>query len=208
MGAWEFTYAYNKANPLHGHSDRLGWAILSLKNELAFNGHRANMILRTQVFGSGTDIATREFQSANPQCGRSDGVIGFKTAMVLWRRRKVATEEVFVIPDHWLAKQITLESANDPAATGMADKRDRGLSQISSLHHPEITDSMAFNAAYSINWHGKQLKLAHAHFNGDWEAAIVSWNVGWGGAAIWIRDGKPEDSRAGKYLTAVKGAPW
>jgi hypothetical protein len=208
-GAWSQFYK----SPMAGHNDDEGWAILSLKGELAYNGFRGLMNLKTQTFGRGTEQATWRFQHANSDCGKPDGVIGPMTAMVLWRKRKLAVEKRYGIPDNWLAKQITHESANDPAARGYVDPRDRGLSQISSLHHPEVSDKQAFTASYSMPWHGEMLAQAAKLFYGDWEAAVVSWNLGLGGARTWVLDGKPQTrggmtSPAWVYLNRVKNAAW
>jgi soluble lytic murein transglycosylase-like protein len=207
-GAWNQFYR----NPMTGHDDDEGWAILSLKRELAYNGYPDGMKLSTQTFGKGAEQATKEFQQAHPDCGPADGIIGPKTAMVLWRKQKLEVERKNGIPDHWLAKQITHESANDPAARGYIDQNDRGLDQISKIHHPEVSDKQAFTASFSIPWHGEMLYEAAAIFL-DWEVAVVSWNVGIGGARVWLELGKPQTrggltSPAWIYLQQVKNAAW
>ena len=61
---------------------------------------------------------------------------------------------------------------------------DRGVAQLNSLFHPEISDEQAFDPEFAINYAAKLLAGHLKQFNGDYNRAIASYNVGPGGASI------------------------
>lgn len=60
---------------------------------------------------------------------------------------------------------------------------DRGIAQINSIAHPDITDQQAFDPSFAIPWAANRLSAAQQHFN-NYNRAIASYNVGMGGANI------------------------
>ena len=54
---------------------------------------------------------------------------------------------------------IRCESQFDPQAVGEVDRRDRGLVQINSFFHPQVSDAEAFDPRFAIRymvWHWSQ----------------------------------------------------
>lgn len=215
MSAWSLYY--RRERPLHyGHNDAYGYAVLGIKNELAFNGFHGAMNLTNQVLGDQADKEIRAFQK--DQRLEVDGVVGPSTALSLFRKRALQLESADNIPNHLLSRLKTLESGNDPGAIGVVDPRDRGLLQINSGAHPDVSDAEAFNPAFSLQFAATRLSDAHLRL-GDWDAAIASWNVGETYAKRWLEAGKPASGgpqlgnedvyvRATKYVTLVKKQPY
>lgn len=61
--------------------------------------------------------------------------------------------------------------------------RDRGVAQINSVAHPEVTDEQAYDPSFAIPFLASELAKSSKRFNGDLSQAIASYNVGVGGVA-------------------------
>jgi len=88
--------------------------------------------------------------------------------------RRIATEEL-VDPD--LAIRVALcESCLDPNAknTNTDGSIDRGIYQINSKWHPEVTADQAFDAEFSIRFFCKAFKAGHLDW---WNASKICWNL-------------------------------
>lgn len=221
VGAWAYGYfRYTEGQPLMGgvYPDRAGIAALAFKKEYNYNGYDGSGIgcplALTPWYGECAAAVTARFQKNQSLKGLTSGVLGPTVARVLFRKRTHEIEAQYSIPDELLGKLRQLESANDPAALGYLDDRDRGLLQINSYYHPEVSDDEAFDPAFALDWGGMQLKSAYNTFN-DWDVAVAAHNVGWGGAEDWQNAGKPADggpvwfpqlySRATQYVSLVRG---
>lgn len=200
MGAW--TSAYRRGDTATAGTPR-AYGILAIKAELVYRGF-AGMAVESTTFGRGTDRAVRKFQKIMGLA--VDGIVGPNTARALFRKRVSEIEAAFGIPDHLLCKLKSLESSNDPGATGWVDPQDRGLYQINEGFHPEVTDDLAFDPDYAGRWTGRALRAAFNTFK-DWDVAIASHNVGTGGATEWQKAGKPAGTRAAEYVHLVRNAP-
>lgn len=220
VGAWAYGYLrYDPPKALMGGlgSDRAGIACLAFKNEYLFNGYTGQGIncplAITPWYGECAAAVTARFQKNQSLKGLTSGVLGPTVAKVLFRKRSEEVEAQYSIPDNLLSKLKSLESANDPAAIGYLDERDRGLLQINSYFHPDVSDDEAFDPAFSLDWGGKNLKSAFNTFK-DWDVAIAAHNVGWGGAEVWQDAGKPAEggsilfpslyTRATQYVSLVR----
>jgi hypothetical protein len=60
---------------------------------------------------------------------------------------------------------------------------DRGMAQINSYWHPEISDQQANDPNFAINWAAKTLSGHLQNFGGDYGKAIAAYNIGEGGAS-------------------------
>jgi hypothetical protein len=185
MGAWDRNYSVG----MSGHNDPTGYAIAAIKHLLNEQGYNKGLHMRTQVFGEGMLNTVLYYQTR--QGLAIDGVVGPLTMAKLLLRLKVTTETLFSIPVQFVRKMVDLESANDPGAFALhPDSVDRGLCQINSVQRPGVTDLEAYDPYYALNYLAKDLADAERHLD-DWDAAVVSWNVGVGGAEAWLKAGKP-----------------
>lgn len=210
--AWTTTYKYGLSAPAE---TALGYGIVSIKRELYYNGFGKNLVLSTPYFGDAAANRTREFEKAKGLY--VDGKVGPTVARVLFRKRALNQEALNGIPDHLLAELKTLESANDPAATGYVDPGDHGLMQIHMAFHPDISDAQAFDPAFSVPWGARYLTSADAQLD-DWDAAVASYNVGAYYAGLWLQAGKPTSgmmlgntdifATAYHYVHLVRSAQW
>lgn len=181
MAAWEKYYRYGlKGDP----GTPLAYGIVALKKELDSNGFGKGLVLNTPYFGDAMRNRTKEFQAARNLT--VDGVIGPATALELFRWRV----KLELLPEDLLGKLIKLESGYDPAAVGTVDKRDRGLCQINSSAHPDVSDEEAFEPAFSIPWAARYLRKNY-NLMGDWNGAIASYNMGFFYADKWVEAGLP-----------------
>lgn len=193
MSAWSVYYSYG-FRPDFGSPHAYG--LLALKRELAYNGCGQGLVLDIPVFGDAMRARTREWQER--MTIHADGVIGPGTARSLFRKRVHDGELQYRIPYQYICKQISLESAWDPGATGSVDPRDRGLVQINAGAHPEVSDAEAFDPAFAIPWSAKVLR-GHYDELRDWDAALAAHNIGLYYARKWLAAGKP----ASGVLTAT-----
>jgi peptidoglycan hydrolase-like protein with peptidoglycan-binding domain len=183
-GVWETYYKLN----LNGmDNDRLGFAIRTVKEELVYNGYdKPEIKLDLAIFGNYAVSNTKDFQKANGL--EVDGVIGPKSLLVLSRKRATELENQYRIPDHRLARQKTGESANDPNAVG--PDNDTGPLQIVPKYHPGMTLKEMVSLKDSLTYGAQQMKAAYNDI-GDWDGAMVAWNIGWTRARAWVQAGKP-----------------
>lgn len=222
VGAWAYGYfKYVDGQSLMGglYPDRAGRAALAFKKEFNYNGYDGSglkcPLAITPWYGECAAKVCAQFQK-NQSLLRSTtaGTLGPTVARYLLRKRTHEMEAKYQIPDQLLGKLRQLESANDPAAVGYLDERDRGLLQINSYFHPEVSDDEAFDIEFSLDYGGKELHLGFNTFE-DWDVAVAAHNVGWGGAQDWLNADKPADggpmwfpqlySRATQYVALVRG---
>lgn len=168
-------------------------------------------------WGPGTDAATKAWQSWKGTAfdGRPmlvDGIYGQQTARTMWEPRLLnafsqkanafafmpSTENIEMLNDYAKAT-VMLESAWDVAAVGYTTPRDLGLCQINTGAH-NVTPDQAFDPNFAFNF---KANLVLNNFNyslGDLQIAMVSYNVGQGGAWNWHKAGRPNDWAAARYL--------
>ncbi len=82
----------------------------------------------------------------------------------------------YKVPWRLLVAQDIIESRLNQYATNynINGSWDRGIAQINSLAHPNISMFQAFNPVFAINWQARQL----AKWNGDWWDALAQYNSG------------------------------
>lgn len=217
-GAW-FLGGYRKGmagtlgESLDLHAlDNLGWTLRSWKYELLYNGFRGSMVLDSPVFGEAADLMIRAFQ-AHEGLLQVDGVIGPATGRALLWRRMNDTSHDFGVPLGDIVGIVGHESSFDIGAIGERDNSDRGPTQ-SHCYPSGPSLSQGIRPALALRRlasHLTQMRIAY-----DDDTAVVSWNVGDGGAGWWHDQGKPsagspswwpyEDlgARCTSYLAAVR----
>lgn len=183
------------------------------------------------IWGPRTDAAFRKFQSLNIDPGTGlkltvDGQCGRQDTRALWTPLIDAYEDFASIPDHLLRGLLNNESILDPGAVGeitiyvrdggIKEYRgvDRGLAQINSMAHPEITWAQAFDAPYAISYAAARLRSTFDSLKAKypsradsvhWDAAVESHNSPvWGQS--WAKYGFPPNDQAITYVRAVKNA--
>lgn len=213
MSAWEFGF-YKRGFLPAGNRQIAG--VHAVKQGLIANGFSAGIDLTANVFGDAASRQAGEFQRAHLLT--DDGVVGPTTARHLWRRYVEAEEQKQSIPDHWLGKLATLESANDPVAQGTLDKDDWGLVQVNLRFHPGISLAQAWSPAFIVPWAASVLHGARSSLD-SWKAAVASWNIGSTYAHQWAQADYPatggptigtDDSfeRATEYVRLVGSQPY
>jgi hypothetical protein len=194
MGAWSQYYAKG----MTGFNDPQGLGILALKTLLSKQKCGRGLDMTTQHFGSTMEQRVRDFQEKEGRL-QVDGVVGPKTAAALLLAPKTRAEAIAKIPNRLVARVIDVESANDPGAFVIhADSVDRGLGQINSKQRPDVTDEQAYDPYFVVGYLARDLSEAEAILS-DWDAAVVSWNVGVGGARKWLKEGKPMHLMEGDF---------
>ncbi len=200
MGAWTSYYKYPD---WYTEGTPQGFAILAFKKQLISLGFGKNINPDSLQFGNFVRDRVKEFQTANGL--EVDGVIGPKTSKALWKPLVLKAEEASNIPDNLVCKKTGLESGWDPAAVGVVDLRDRGLNQINSGAHPEVSDEQAFSPFFSLAWAAGYL-ADHYSVTKDWDAALAAYNVGLFYAKRWLQAGKPAEgvfTSSGKDIAIV-----
>lgn len=123
-------------------------------------------------------------------------------------------EQQYGIPSGLLRALLTWESGLNPLARGVnpGGSVDRGIAQINSRWHPEVSDAEAYNPQYAIPWAAQYLAQLHSQC-GDWPEAVQAYNVGHCAApgayaqhvlSLW--QGAPAAASAGGRTAAQAGA--
>lgn len=173
------------------------------------------------IFGPMVDRAVRKFQTNNGLV--VDGQFGRASARALFTPAIDAAEDTYDIPSHFLRGMINAESALDPGAVGYyiyygeeLSYRgvDRGVGQINSKAHPEISWLSAFNYRFAADYTADRLRdtfnslrrtYPTTSISALWDAAIVSHNNPSAGR-LWARNGVPPTEAAALYVSKVKTA--
>lgn len=215
MSAWSNPNEYKKHDPLKVYDEGtpLAYAVKAIKRELEFRGYsRTGFDPSVPFIGAQADKLIREFQRDSNLA--VDGTAGPMTCRKLFARRcALEQSRAPKIPDDLVWKLIRLESGFDPGATGSADPHDRGLAQINSVHHPNVSDAQAFDPAFSIPFVARGMRTVYVDCH-DWDGAIAAHNVGAVTASRWVKAGKPASGmisndidwakRATKYVALVR----
>lgn len=197
---------YMKTKPvtIFDADSALGHGCVAVKTELEYVGLEMDKFdPSSPLLGTQADALIREFQSLNSL--DPDGQAGPKTCKILFLKRTRFVQNLYNIPNDLTAKQIQVESAWDPSARGSVDPRDRGLVQINSGAHPEISDAEADSPAFSIDWSAQALRTAIDSLT-DIDTALAAHNVGYFYAKKWRDAGKPATgvfTSAGKDIAVV-----
>lgn len=86
------------------------------------------------------------------------------------------------------------ESGWDAGAVGYVDDDDKGLCQINkaTADAAGVSEEQCFQPKVAFNYAEQRLRESIDHFNDNLRDAIASYNLGWGGAARWIDQGRPD----------------
>lgn len=242
-GAWtrtgiEFDYRY--ALPPAGQTTpRIGtvaeksldhWAVAAgcyaiQRRLVAVGAMTATATSSRGVFNQHTKDGLITFQAANsdPQTQAplvDDGTAGISDARALFTPLILDAERSHGIPDRLLLGETNHESRIDPGAVGYfiyyPDYRgvDRGVSQINSKAHPDVTWEQAFDPAFCFDWSAARLRSYFNQFRkvntkvADtvlWDAAVCAHNNPSAGL-LWARNGFPPTDQAAAYVAAVRAA--
>jgi hypothetical protein len=215
MGAYDFG-PYKLAKPRMGRLPddriptpeelRINWAIGNIQAALLDAGFSILGDWVEGIFGRATHDAVKDFQAAMGY--KKDGECGRMTNAALFGLLVAKVEAERNIPDSLLCGLIAWESLWDPSAVGWADPQDRGLAQINSHWHPDVSDLEAFNAVFAIEWAANRLKSAHNKFKKDchdvaWDCAIANHNSP-ADANLWCETGSPPDEQIANYVAGIR----
>jgi hypothetical protein len=167
-------------------SDTLGWALRSLKYELAHNGFQGEMILDSPLLGDAADHQIRLFQASRALI--VDGQAGPRTLAALLAGRCAFAESGARLPAGTIYQIVGHESSFDLGAIGSVDYLDRGCTQKHLFAGGSVNLSQAIRPALAIPRLASQLARIRDAF--DLDTAVASWNVGEGGAEWWFKQGK------------------
>lgn len=202
MSAWSTYYHMTTPRTRYSPTEPHGYAVVAIKRELERLGYKApGFDVTTPLLGGAADKLIKAFQRSRGL--RPDGVVGPMTSRLLFRDWVRHEQTRLGIQSDLLCKLISLESGYDPGATGYADPRDRGLAQINSHWHPDVTDAEAFDPHFAITWTAESLRTAYNYLH-DWEAAVAAHNVGLETSRRWLEAGKPPGTAA-TYVRLVRG---
>lgn len=181
-GAW--VQDYQNMIPMMGsEGGRIQYAVLSIQKELNLNGANPNIL--DGIFGPLTEKATKEFQGSKGIT--VDGIVGPVTARELCQLRIRTVANGVSVKPAIVAGIIRVESRYDFGALGYVDHNDRGIAQINSVAHPQVSDSEAFSSTYAVAFVADYMRDAILEFK-DLECAIASYNLGTLGAQAWCKD--------------------
>ena len=98
----------------------------------------------------------------------------------------------------------TRDNPNIDPVTGAIVSRDRGMAQINSVAHPEISDEQARDINFAIPFMAKELSGAYKQTN-SWPQAIAAYNVGRGRVGQnESRDKYGLGEKGRKYVTGIR----
>jgi putative peptidoglycan binding protein/transglycosylase-like protein with SLT domain len=213
MGAWQYdngTKRYFKRGMSYGDTDaekqRIRYAVASMQRELTALGFDLRKGYTGGDFGLRMAKDVKHFQASRGL--DEDGVIGRETAKALWRPAIDRIEEHSHIPDNILCALIRLESAFDAAATGSVRPEDRGLAQINSSAHPELSDEEVFDGLFALRWTRDRLVSARRRFEPKcpdivWDVVIANHNSPVA-AKSWCETGTPPNEDIATYVALVR----
>lgn len=188
--------------------------VLAIKAYQTALGKRlGSAIIVDGVFGPGTKAAVVEFQ--NRVKITADGVIGPTTSKMLicpdlqdvYRAKIALYPSLRMITPQIICGTMKQESNFDVGAVGIPDSNDKGPGQISLVNHPEYTEEQAFQppTAFEFMFNYYKTSINDSRIN-TVDDMIASYNLGVGGAARWISQGRPVDYYPVGYTTPRH--PW
>jgi peptidoglycan hydrolase-like protein with peptidoglycan-binding domain len=164
------------------------------------------------LFGVATRAAV---QRAQEKLGLvSDGVVGRKTFSAMIRAQIDYYARSYEVDPAILYGQIGAESSFDPGAVGYAHPADRGLVQINTETHTDVTVEEAHDTAFALDWSANRLANATLRYAGkgdllQTQCVILQHNSP--SAADWLyRTGTYNSPTAEAYVVAVvtAGLEW
>ncbi len=111
-----------------------------------------------------------------------------------------AAEQASGVPHGLLAGLVAQESGGNPGATGFdsGGSVDRGIVQINSQAHPQVSDAQAYDPAFAIPWAASQLASLKTS-TGTWTGALEAYNSGSAGGAPGYATSVMDKARAYGY---------
>lgn len=220
-GAWSVTgkdngsryYAYVEGKPLDGgratydeNYQAVNFGVKAIQARVnAYGGYSPSLIV-DGLYGKGTAAGVKWMQQAKLGVS-ADGVVGPTTARAMFKDLLIWFAGAHHVPASQLHGFVMLESGYDPGALGIISPADRGLNQINEDAHPNITDEMAFDPIYSIDYTAKRLGDARIKYSGKSadlknRCAIAQHNSPV--AANYLYEtGEYQNDKSRKYVEAV-----
>lgn len=221
-GAWTATgksngsryYTFIVGKPLDGgqptrdvNYQAVNFAVKAIQSRVNSYGYSPALIV-DGVYGKGTAAGVKWMQSTKLGTG-ADGVVGPTTARAMFKDYLLWFGGSHSVPASHLHGFVMLESGYDPGAVGVTTPSDRGLNQINENAHPNITDEMAFDPVYSIDYTAKRLSDARIKFSGKTvelkNYCSVAQHNNPRDALAWYNTGSPPNDRIKKYVDLVLG---
>lgn len=147
------------------------------------------------ILGPKTDAKIKAWQATKGL--KQDGVYGPATARMLLTPEVVkAAKEVDPTHESDLVKivtgTITYESAWDHSAIGVQDPHDMGIAQVHLPIHTALSVDDALDPLIAIPWMTRFIDSNLSRMNYNVRDAVAAYNLGVGGARLWIADGRPD----------------
>ena len=101
--------------------------------------------------------------------------------------KKNNVNSALIVAMLWQESGYSANAKNDGGEDGI----DRGIAQINSKAHPEVSDEQAYDYDFAIKWMAKELADSIEYFDGDISKAVASYNVGRGGVENNLRGETP-----------------
>lgn len=219
-GAWTKTgkdngsvfYEHLVGKPLDGGSPMKSTAhaavnlgVRAIQNRLNKEGYTPALTV-DGVLGAKSATAIKWYQTKHGM--KADGKAGALTCRHMWRA--IITEACAAVPGvdpAIIFGQMVHESSGDPGACGYYNEPDRGLVQINTEAHPEISLEQAHDPYYAIPYSVRRFKAAMDKYDGKGKqvqlaCAILQHNSP-SGADTYYRTGTFGTNAAQDYVQDV-----
>jgi peptidoglycan hydrolase-like protein with peptidoglycan-binding domain len=179
-------YQYIAGKPLDGSSRVKSAAhyavwlgVKAIQNELNTLPSTVGLLVEDGLFGQKTADAVRAAQSSMGL--KIDGIAGSIFCSSLWRPLIIKSATEAGIVSRYLYGQMMHESTADPGACGYFHEPDRGLIQINTETHSDISIEQAHNPRFALPYSAARFRVAMNKYIGkgndlQLRCAILSHN--------------------------------
>lgn len=192
---WLWYWPNDGSSPEKNYSTRaIHLAIRGMQGALGLMG--IGPVAVTGKYDKQTADAVKRFQAK--QSLKVDGVVGPTTATSLYRHIIICLSNHHHVLPQIIYGFASLESGFDPAAVGVKNGMDSGLTQINlspAAHGGSVTPEQAFDPVFNIDWTCRRFALGMEKYDGkglplQLDCAIAQHNIPLA-ADFWYRDESP-----------------
>lgn len=206
-------YTYVSGQPLDGNERDKGTAyyavnlgVKAIQTEINRQKLSSSPLIVDGVFGARSAQGVREAQQ---KLGiGADGQAGVVTCKKLWRDLVKKAADLADIDPKYLYAQMSHESSGDPAACGYFNEPDRGLTQINTAAHPDVSLEEAHDSKFNLEWAAKRFSEALTKYKSKPSLQIVcsiAQHNSPTSADNWFKTGKAPNDKIATYVEAVLG---